>query len=262
MGELGSTIGGAALGGVPGALVGNKVGGGSGGKKSAPAPPDFASLATQQTAANRPNQSNPFGSTTWDPTHQTQTTSFGAGLQPTADSLMGQFANANSTPLDNGESARKAATDSLYSQATSRLDPMWQQREQSTNAGLANQGLDPGSEAGARQLDVLGRARNDAYTSAENSAVAGGATAASQQQQLDLNSRAAPLQGLSGLRSLLGMPAYGQAGDLLGAGNMGYNAQLSNFNANGGSLGGYGQLLQALGPLIQAGGKAAAAGGG
>jgi hypothetical protein len=233
---------------------------GGGGKKSAPAPPDFAALAAQQTAANRPDQTSPFGSTTWDPTHQKQTTAFSAGLQPTADSMEQQATNAWSTPLDNGAQARQHAEDAIYGRETSRLDPMWKQREQDTNASLANQGLDPGSEAGGKQLDIMNRGRNDAYSSALQQAIMGGGAEASRQQQMDLTSRAAPLQGLAGLKSLLQMPGYGQAGDILGAGKMGYDANLQNFEANGGPLGGWSSLLTALGPLIKAGGAYAAAG--
>lgn len=229
-----------------------------GGKKSAPAPPDFAALADKQTAANRPNQTSPFGSTTWDPTHSTQTTSFSGGLQPAADSMQSQLSGAWANPLDNGAQARQHAEDALYSRSTARLDPMWNQREQSSNASMANMGLDPGSEAGGKMADAFGRSRNDAYSSAMNDAITGGGAEASRQQAMDINARNAPMQGLSGLRSLLQMPSYGQAGDMLGAGQMGYNANLQNFNANGGALGGWGQLLQALGPLIKQGGMAAA----
>jgi hypothetical protein len=240
----------------------NRLGSSEGGKKHAPAPPDFASLAQQQTAANRPDQTSPFGSTTWDPTHTKQTTAFAGPLGDAASGLEGQFAAANATPLDNGAAARDKAESAIYGRETSRLDPMWKQREQDTNASLANQGLDPGSEAGGKALDVLNRGRNDAYSSALQDAIMGGGQEASRQQQMDLTSRAAPLQGLAGLRSLLQMPGYGQAGDLLGAGKMGYDANLQNFQANGGPLGGWSSLLTALGPLIKAGGSAAAGGGG
>lgn len=230
---------------------------GGGGKKSAPAPPDFGALADKQTAANRPNQSTPFASTTWDPTHQTQTTAFSGPLGDAATGLQSQFASANANPLDNGAQARQHAEDAIYGRATARLDPMFKQRGDELNASLAAQGLAPDSEAGGKSLDIFNRGRNDAYSSALQDAIMGGGQEASRQQALDLTSRTAPLQEMQGLRGLLGMPGYGQAGDILGAGQMGYNANLENFNANGGPLGGWGQLLQALGPLIKAGGMAA-----
>lgn len=232
------------------------------GKKDAPAPPDFGSLADKQTAANRPDQTNPFGSTTWDPAHQSQTTAFSGALAPLAGSLQSQAGSAWAAPLDNGEKARQAATGSLYTQATSRLDPMWNQREQATNAGLANSGLDPTSEAGQKTLQNFNLGRNDAYSSAENNAVAGGASAAQQQQQLDLNSRNAPLSALSGLKGLLQQSGYGQAGDYVGAGQDQYGANMKQFDANGGPLGGWGQLLTTLMPLIKGQGMSAGGGAG
>lgn len=224
--------------------------------KSAPAPPDFGALANQQTEQNRPNQATPFGGTSWGTGpdgRPTQSTNFSPGLQPGVDSLQGQFNAANATPLDNGAQARDKAESAIYGRETARLDPMWNQKASELNASLANRGLDPASEAGGNELGAFGRSRNDAYTSALQEAIMGGGQEASRQQNLDLNARAAPLQGLAGLRSLLQMPGYGQAGDMLGAGNMGYQANLQNFEANGGPLGGFGSLLQALGPLVQDG---------
>lgn len=256
--------------------------------KSAPAPPDFGALANEQTKQNRPDQSNPFGSTSWSTGpdgRPVQTTNFAPGTQGLADQLQGQageygsqasdlssqIAKSWQTPLDNGAQARDKAESAIYGRETSRLDPMWKQREQDTRASLANQGLDPGSEAGGKELDTLNRGRNDAYTSALQEAIMGGGQEASRQQGMDINARNGPLgalqtllggqgaslAGLSGLRGLLTMPGYGQAGDQLGAGKMGYDANLQNFEANGGPLGGWGQLLQALGPLVKRGASAA-----
>ena len=235
----------------------DKIGGGSGGKKSSPAPPDFGALADKQTAANRPDQSNPFGSTTWDPTHQKQTTNFAGPLADASGSLQDQYAKANASPLDNGQQARTAATNAVYGQEASRLDPQWTQRGQAVNADLANAGLDPTGEAGGKVMDQFNRGRNDAYSSAQRQAITMGGDQAAQQQQLDLNSRQAPLAGMQGLRGLLQMPGVGQAGDQLSAGKDQFGANMQQFDANGGALGGWGQLLGALMPLLKAGGRAA-----
>jgi hypothetical protein len=76
------------------------------------------------------------------------------------------------------EAARKAMTDAVYGQATSRLDPMWQQREDQARARLANQGLTEGSTAYDTALANLGRDRNDAYNQAAYSSIGAGEQAA------------------------------------------------------------------------------------
>jgi hypothetical protein len=76
------------------------------------------------------------------------------------------------------EAARKAMTDAVYGQATSRLDPMWQQREDQARVRLANQGLTEGSTAYDTALANLGRDRNDAYNQAAYSSIGAGEQAA------------------------------------------------------------------------------------
>lgn len=76
-----------------------------------------------------------------------------------------------------GEQARDQAINAAYGQATSRLDPMWNQREDRAHTRLLNQGLDQTSEAYRTSMEGLGRERNDAYTSALNSAIGQGTQA-------------------------------------------------------------------------------------
>lgn len=231
--------------------------------KSAPAPPDFSKLAADQTTQNRPNQTNPFGSTTWGAGadgRPTQTTGFAGALQPGVDAMQSQASNAWATPLDNGQQARTDATNAVYGQEASRLDPQWKQAGDANNASLAAMGLDPTSQAGQAQTDTFNRAKNDAYSTAQNQAITMGGNAAQQQQQLDLNSRNAPLSALAGLKNLLSMGSFGQAGDLLSAGQDQFGDNMQQFNANGGALGGFGSLMTTLGPLVQGGMKAFAGG--
>lgn len=68
----------------------------------------------------------------------------------------------------------KAAQDAVYGQATSRLDPQWQQAEDQTRARLAAQGLAGGSTAAQTELGNLNRAKTDAYNQANYSAVQAG----------------------------------------------------------------------------------------
>ena len=156
-------------------------------------------------------------------------------------SILGQAGQAWAQPLDNGQQARVAAQNALYGQATSRLDPQWAQREQSQQAQLAAQGLDnPSGQANQNAWGNFARARNDAYNQADFSAQAGGAQAAAQQQQLDLNARNAPLAAYMGLLSgNLGMAGQ-QFNQLAKAGEM-------NQGMWSGLLGGAMQLLGAGG---------------
>ncbi len=101
---------------------------------------------------------------------------------------------------------------------------MWDQKEASQRAQLAAQGLDPNGEAARNATGSLNRDRNDAYTSALNSAIGQGTQAgqavfgqnmASHQQALSdaLAQRNAPLQSLGALQGLAtGMPQFNQAG--------------------------------------------------
>jgi hypothetical protein len=61
-----------------------------------------------------------------------------------------------------------------YAQATSRLDPQWQQRQQAFGSQMANQGLDPGTQAYDASAGTLNRAQNDAYATAMRNAIGQG----------------------------------------------------------------------------------------
>jgi hypothetical protein len=69
---------------------------------------------------------------------------------------------------------RKRVEDAMYGQATSRLDPMWQERERAMESRLANQGITMGSEAYQGAMSDMDTARTDAYQTALNSAIAAG----------------------------------------------------------------------------------------
>lgn len=238
--------------------------------KSAPSPPDFTGaareqanasrdIARDQTMANRPNQENPFGSTvqwTQGPDGQwTQRQSFGGPMAGAANSLQQQAANVLGQPLDfgslgtlgTGDSARNQAIDSAFTQAASRLDPMWSRREDATRTRLLNQGLTEGSEAYNNAMGDLGQQRNDAYTSALASAISQGTAAgdsafrnnlASRQQGLSelLRARGQPLAEAQALQGFLSQPNFmgasaGQAPNLLGAAQGQYGADLSSWQA-------------------------------
>jgi hypothetical protein len=261
-----------------------------GGKKNAPAPPDYMGLANQQAAfsqqntnqqtlANRPNQSNPYASSTWTqgPNGEwSQQTAFNGPLAGANASLQQQAANNLSTPfslsslgtLGTGDDARNQAITGAYNQATSRLDPAFQQRENALRTRLQNQGLQEGSAAFKNAMSQFGNERNDAYTSAMNMAIGQGTAAgdsvfrnnlASRQQGLEelLRQRNMPLAEMQQMNALTGMQGFNQAGraetpNLLGAAGMQDAANYRNWQARQGIQGDmYGAGMDLLGTGLQ-----------
>lgn len=172
---------------------------------------------------------------------------FNGPLAGAASGLQQQFADANKNPLDNGAGARQHAEDAIYSREASRLDPMWNNREQANRTQLEQQGIDPNSEAGRTSMDTLGRSRNDAYSGALQQAIMGGGQEAQRQQGMDLQSRLAPLMGMQGMQGLLQQPqnqmlpaAIAQyQGELqkYGIDQQGKNSTMGGLSGLGGTLG-------------------------
>lgn len=255
-------------------------------KKQAPQPPDYkgaaeaqgaasaASTATQ-TAANRPNQSNAFGANvgwTQGPDgqwHQSQ--SFGGPMGQAAAGLQQQLFGLGG-PMDWSQFGKvqdgSAATDQAYGQAVSRLDPEWQQRETQMRSRLANQGLDPNSEAARGAQRQFDQGRNDAYGSARAQAVGLGDSVfrnnmmARQQAIAEaLRARGQPLSELQALQGFLQQPGFigaGQAAptNYLNAAGLQWNADLGRWQAtneaNADLIGGAAQLGQAAAGLAGA----------
>jgi hypothetical protein len=205
------------------------MGGVTGGKgASAPAVPDFNAAANQQaqasqqavnqqTTANRANQTNAFGAGsqwTQGPNGQwTQQSSFGGPLGGAVGGLE-QEAASNVGKSMSGDQARDQAIQAAYGQASSRLDPQWNQKEEQTKTQLANQGLDPSSEAYQNAMGDLNRQRNDAYTSAMNSAIGQGTQAGATLFGENQASQMMPYQQLMAMSGLSGQaqtPMAGQA---------------------------------------------------
>lgn len=165
--------------------------------------------------ANRPDVNGPFGSTDWTKNADgtwSMSQGFNGQLGGASNSLQQQMADALSRPAMTGDQARDQAINGAYSQATSRLDPMWNQREEQMRTRLLNQGLDPQSEAYANALSQFGRDRNDAYSSAMNGAIGQGTVAGQATFNMNQQARSQPLQDMLGMRGLLpGAPQGGGA---------------------------------------------------
>lgn len=188
-----------------------KNGTGPGGAAAASA----AAVATQ-TQGNRPDQNTPFGFSHW--THDangnwTQTSGLSPDLQAAAGGLESQ-AKANALRgIGTGEDARNQAITGAYNQATSRLDPQWAQRDEHLSSALANQGLDPNSQAYRNAMLQQSQARNDAYGSAMNSAIGQGTAAQQATFNENLQAQQLPYQQMGALHGL-GQPYGFNAGGL------------------------------------------------
>ena len=200
--------------------------GGLTGGKGAPKAPDFAGAAEAQAQSGHVNQANPFGSTGWSQGPDgrwTQNTQLSGGLGAGVTGLENTIANQNPEDV---ATARNQAIQANYSQAASRLDPQWAQREEAQRSQLANQGLDPGSQAYDTAAANLGRERNDAYTSAMNNAIGQG----NQTQMAQLAQQNAPYQQLGEINSLMsGLSGTGSQTQLLPAAMQAYQGALQNY---------------------------------
>lgn len=122
------------------------------------------------------------------------------GISQGMDRAATQIGNQGALPT--GQEARDQAITAAYGQATSRLDPRFQQREDQLRTQLANQGLDPTSEAAQTELGNLGRERNDAYTSAMNGAIGQGTAAGSALFNQGVVGQMLPYQQLGALQGM------------------------------------------------------------
>lgn len=169
-------------------------------------------IARSATYADRPDQFNPYTSTTWnqetviDPatgeevTKWTQNTDWTPEMAGINRSMMNRVATesdlassamnraredfAQGPDFDQfgdvqgleftGEQYRNMAEDAAYQRATNRLDPQFEADRSSTEARLRNQGLRPGDAAYDAAMETFNRRRNDAYEQARLGATAEG----------------------------------------------------------------------------------------
>jgi hypothetical protein len=234
------------------------TGGGGGG--SAPAVPDYASLAEQTaannlkaaqtaTAANRVNQITPYGSLNYTQTGEdkygnpmwTATQSIAPELQGLTNKVFGglesqygqNFTGGNlpSYGIDPGQT---------YSDAImKRLQPQMQMEQKQFDAQMANQGIPVGSEAYTNAARVFQQGQNDKMTSAITGGIGVGLQANQQQYGQNLTNYQLPLNVANQVKGLT-TPGYVNSAqqatpagaDLFGAGMAGYNAQMGQYNAN------------------------------
>lgn len=269
----------------------------------APTPVDPAAITGAQSTAsinsaiadktlNNTNTSNPFGSTGTTQTgsvnvggQQVPTYSSTSSLSPLLQSLLNTqegaagaaAGNINTAPLNfsslpsvqDPTLLNQNTSNALYNQATSRLDPQWATNDRQLQDRLATQGIPLGSEAYDHAMQNFNLAKNDAYTSAQNSASQYGVQDAStllqdqiaarnqgigeqvtgQNQPLSVLSQVlAGINGVGGLAPNSASPtANVQAPDVMGAYGLqanqqqnAYNAQMQQYQSMLGGLSGLG----------------------
>lgn len=74
------------------------------------------------------------------------------------------------TSVGSGNMYQQQMEDAFYGQGQRRLDPQFAERQSQLESQLANQGLQRGTEAWTREMDRLGRDRNDAYQNLQSQA--------------------------------------------------------------------------------------------
>lgn len=136
----------------------------------------YDGMTPLQTSVNAgPVQSGYGGygdvTTTLKPSGQIQGQIAGAGdIQRGLD-----YSNLTALPgTSDFSSDRQAVADSVYGQATSRLDPQYQQAQNDLAASLAAKGVTENSTAYRNAMDQFARQKTDAYNQANYSAIQAG----------------------------------------------------------------------------------------
>jgi len=241
--------------------------------------------ARAAAAANRVNQVTPYGNLNYEITGQdpygnptwTATTSLSdvgqkllnnqnqasLGLGGTINSALGQVQetmgqkfnpNLPSTGMNPGQSYQDA-----YMQ---RLAPQIEQSRESNAANLANQGVVPGTKAYDNAMRQQAMKENDLLLGATTQGFGVGQQANQQAYNQALTNYNLPLNTLSALRSgsqvqnpsfvNSAQQATTSGADILGATQMGYNAQMGNFNAQQAAQQGMNSGLMGLGGTLGA----------
>lgn len=181
-----------------------------------------------------------------------QTTTLSPDLQAGLMGITGRVAGNMSKPPDLTSVPQIA--DKAYGAMTARLDPQWQQNQNTQETALRNQGLVPGGEAYNNAMRVFGQAKNDAYQQANLGAI----STMPQTYQLAMDQYDRPLNELNAIRTGAQVngpqfqqpPDYLTAAGLQGQQNMGlYNAQVGQQNAMTSGLFGLGGTLGTMAML-------------
>ena len=238
------------------------------------------SAAQTATAANRVNQVTPYGNLNYAITGEdpygnptwTATTSLSdigqqllnnqnqasLGLGGTINSALGRVQSTMGQEFNPQLPSTGFNPSQSYQDAyMERLRPQIEQGREALDVKLANAGIPVGSEAYKRAMMTQSQRENDLLLGATTQGFGVGSQANQQAFNQELTKYNMPLNTLSALRSgsqvqnpsFVNAPqqATTQGADILGASQMGYNAQLGNFNQQQAAQAGFNQGLMGLG---------------
>ena len=204
--------------------------------------------AVSQAFLNNVNETNPFGSRTFDafkdPTSGEQRFSATTALNPQGQAAfdaeqavtrgtnelaagqIGRIGDAVADPftfdgLPNapvaGLEGRQRVEDALFGRLSGRLTDRFGREEDALTARLATQGITSGSEASNDALTQFGETKNDAFENASLQAILAGGQEQNRQFGLDATARDRAIQEQSFLRNI----PLNEVGALLGTGSVG-----------------------------------------
>jgi hypothetical protein len=179
----------------------------------------FTPLAQGAQAGNLQSTTNPFG---MGPQAQNIDTSRQGTPQ-----LQSQIDYGNLQGVQGSGASRDTAYNQLMNQATSRLDPQWQQQQTQMETQLANQGITQGSAGYSQAMDQFNRQKTDAYNQAMMSAQSGASQQAATNNQMDLALR----QQQAGEAQNQAQFGNTAAGQMFGFGSQAQQNQLAAQNA-------------------------------
>jgi hypothetical protein len=237
-------------------------------------------MARAATAANRVNQvtpygnlnytqsgTDPYGNPTWTATtslsdigqqllnNQNQAS---LGLGGTINSALGRVQSTMGQEFNPQLPSTGFNPSQSYQDAyMERLRPQIEQGREALDVKLANQGIPVGSEAYKRAMMAQGQRENDLLLGATTQGFGVGSQANQQAFNQEMTKYNMPLNTLSALRSgsqvqnptFINAPqqATTSGADILGASQMGYNAQMGDFNAKQAAQQNFNQGLMGLG---------------
>lgn len=186
------------------------------------------------------------------------------GLSGVADTSLGHVKDALATPFSTGDAMpefNQNVADALYNRSARYLDPQWSNAEETERNRLANSGFSQQDEGFGKAYGTFADAKDRAYATARDTAVATGGDVGLRQRQQDISERLlARSQPLSEYQALTTgsapqMPQFpstnvganAQGANLLGAAqatgqsqNDIFNSEAGTYNSNIGALGGLG----------------------